>query len=801
MSLESGVVTSPGCTSDVSSTTLNKSIDEDKYDVARVQLEEENIELKQKIKTYEAGFLQSQNLVKEYRTFINYFPKRGERFCCGKIDKVLKPNDTYAVTYGTQFPEIPKVVCFLNPTIFKLDNSCIIPSQNGFILKTNQFSPIQSEGSFYFWIAYCPIKPKSEKMGEIVDLLKGVKTYTEKEVELQIVKYMKKGSVNDIDGNGRTFLYYACEKSFVGLVEFLLNKSADPNISDENQYSPLHKALSAEKIEKRIVEMLLEKGADRAAKNESLSTPLHYLCRVSNLGQNTETLKVILDVEDKTMDGSVSRKRYVNEANLAGETALTNVCTRSMDVNAIRLLCESGSDANHQTNSGIFPLYSAVLKKNTAALEVLLKYGANIGQIYNGKPLFQIAEEKGQIEKLKKFIKENYMNKTMSDVDITTLADTFETITFPVESWTDNIMMQKSVLVELDNLPPQSHVENYFTCTTHKYDSLLFNNIHDPQACSYYYKNYFKLNEHNNYIIHSDNESSIVSISDDTPNTEKKIKKVIIRTKRFDTRKVFENKTDHQILKELFVDYKEKATFPIRGDAMYNALIRFENFFTYNRYKFGVLYAAPGQTKEMEFYNNRTGSVHFEHFLTLIGQKTKLYGYNGFVGGLDTKNKLTGEYFVANRFSQGKIEITFHVSTYLPYMENNEQQLDKKKHIGNDVVVLVFKEYTGTPEPIDITSFKTQFNHAIIVVGCDLNQHNPPDQVMYSVNIWCKKEVAPVPPFITTDFYVHSPEFGQFLVAKMINAERSAQDSLTFRAKRLTIRQNQLESMMNNFVR
>ena len=207
-----------------------------------------------------------------------------------------------------------------------------------------------------------------------------------------------------------------------------------------------------------------------------------------------------------------------------------------------------------------------------------------------------------------------------------------------------------------------------------------------------------------------------------------------------------------------------------------------------------MLYAAPGQTKEMEFFNNRSGSIYFEHFLSLLGEKIELFGFQGFAGGLDTKNKLMGEHTVVNKFSQDNIEIVFHVAPYLPFMETNDQQLDKKRHIGNDVVIMIFKEYNGTPEPIDIESFKTQFNHCFIVVGFDVSQNNTPENYEYSINICCKKDVAPVAPFITTDKYQHNQLFSQFLISKLINAERAAQDCPTFRAKRLTIRQNQLQS-------
>jgi hypothetical protein len=40
----------------------------------------------------------------------------------------------------------------------------------------------------------------------------------------------------------------------------------------------------------------------------------------------------------------------------------------------------------------------------------------------------------------------------------------------------------------------------------------------------------------------------------------------------------------------------------------------------------------------------------------------------------------------------GNCPILFHVAPWLPFDPNNEQQLERKRHIGNDLVVIVFQE-------------------------------------------------------------------------------------------------------------
>ena len=52
-------------------------------------------------------------------------------------------------------------------------------------------------------------------------------------------------------------------------------------------------------------------------------------------------------------------------------------------------------------------------------------------------------------------------------------------------------------------------------------------------------------------------------------------------------------------------------------------------------------------------------------------------------------------------------EIMFHVATMLPYNPHDEQQVCKKRHIGNDVVVIIFKENNI---PFDPLWMRSQFN-------------------------------------------------------------------------------------------
>jgi len=51
----------------------------------------------------------------------------------------------------------------------------------------------------------------------------------------------------------------------------------------------------------------------------------------------------------------------------------------------------------------------------------------------------------------------------------------------------------------------------------------------------------------------------------------------------------------------------------------------------------------------------------------------------------------------------------FHVSTKIKYNENDPQQVQRKKHLGNDVVLIIFKDAEDI-SPFKPSSMVSQFN-------------------------------------------------------------------------------------------
>ncbi|KAH0622491.1 hypothetical protein JD844_024848 [Phrynosoma platyrhinos] len=212
------------------------------------------------------------------------------------------------------------------------------------------------------------------------------------------------------------------------------------------------------------------------------------------------------------------------------------------------------------------------------------------------------------------------------------------------------------------------------------------------------------------------------------------------------------------------------------------------------QHKIGILYCKAGQSTEEEMYNNETAGPAFEEFLDLLGQRVRLKGFNKYRAQLDNKTDSTGTHSLYTTYKD--YEIMFHVSTMLPYMPSNRQQLLRKRHIGNDIVTIVFQEPGALP--FTPKNIRSHFQHVFVIVKV----HNPcTENVCYSVGVSRSKDVPPFgPPIPKGVTFPKSAVFRDFLLAKVINAENAAHKSEKFRAMATRTRQEYLKDLAENFV-
>ncbi|XP_062396310.1 rap1 GTPase-activating protein 1 isoform X1 [Sardina pilchardus] len=204
--------------------------------------------------------------------------------------------------------------------------------------------------------------------------------------------------------------------------------------------------------------------------------------------------------------------------------------------------------------------------------------------------------------------------------------------------------------------------------------------------------------------------------------------------------------------------------FPVLYPKASRLIVTFDEHVISNNFKFGVIYQKFGQTSEEELFGNNEESPAFVEFLEFIGQKIELHDFKGFRGGLDVTHGQTGTESIYTNFHNK--EIMFHVSTKLPYTEGDAQQLQRKRHVGNDIVAVMFQD-ENTPFVPDMIA--SNFLHAYVVVQVE----NPcSDNVLYKVSVTARDDVPFFGPALPDPaVFRKGPEFLEFLLTKLINAE------------------------------
>jgi hypothetical protein len=233
---------------------------------------------------------------------------------------------------------------------------------------------------------------------------------------------------------------------------------------------------------------------------------------------------------------------------------------------------------------------------------------------------------------------------------------------------------------------------------------------------------------------------------------------------------------------------QDKKLRKVPNEQVDDILLEWDTKFVSKTFKFGVLRVLPGQLHdENAIYANRDAGGAFGDFLALLGDSVLLKEHRRFRGGLDCKgDDTTGTHsvFATHR----SLEIMFHVAPLLPFFEHDVQQVERKRHIGNDVVVVVFNE---SGEPFDPSVLTSHFNHVFCVV---VPQPLSPDgadaaQRTYRVAFASKLGVRPFGPFLShPPIWQHGARFRDFLLTKLVNGERAAMFAPEFRGIALRTR-------------
>lgn len=141
----------------------------------------------------------------------------------------------------------------------------------------------------------------------------------------------------------------------------------------------------------------------------------------------------------------------------------------------------------------------------------------------------------------------------------------------------------------------------------------------------------------------------------------------------------------------------------------------------------------------------------------------------------------------------------FHVCTLLPFLEIDTQKVERKRHIGNDVVTIVYKEQSSKEDLFNPCIFTSHFIHCVFIIS---PEKYGPDGLPshYRLTVANKPGVPPYPPYLPdTPVFEKGPAFKNYLLAKMINAERAAYSSPEF-SSLLTSRKERLNYLTGMFL-
>ncbi|KAI9286206.1 hypothetical protein BC943DRAFT_276520 [Umbelopsis sp. AD052] len=173
--------------------------------------------------------------------------------------------------------------------------------------------------------------------------------------------------------------------------------------------------------------------------------------------------------------------------------------------------------------------------------------------------------------------------------------------------------------------------------------------------------------------------------------------------------------------------------------------LRFDESGSPNHYKFGVMVVKPGQTFEEDWFSNTDCSPSFWRMMNAIANKVELKGYFGWAGGLDTKTGESGTHVYTSKWKD--FDIVYHVAPLIPARNSDRQQIHRKRHVGNDIVSIIFLEGDAKFCPSVI---KSQFLHVFILVREEMVDDHVAwrIEVIYNENVPEFGPVLPAPALI-----------------------------------------------------
>ncbi|KAG0038638.1 hypothetical protein BGZ82_011369 [Podila clonocystis] len=177
-----------------------------------------------------------------------------------------------------------------------------------------------------------------------------------------------------------------------------------------------------------------------------------------------------------------------------------------------------------------------------------------------------------------------------------------------------------------------------------------------------------------------------------------------------------------------------------------------------------------------------------------LGEPIKLNGWKGYRAGLDTIGDTTGETSVFTHWNA--YQIMFHCAPYLPFNPSDTQQVERRRFIGNDIVVIVFKE-SDDEEQFDLDSVGSRQNHIICIVRPIPSATNS-GAGAYRVAIAVKNGIRNFTPLDFPVVLQRDDASRDLLLLKLISGERAAYRAKAFATQLLRTRESLLRDVIES---
>uniref|UniRef100_A0A1X7US61 Death domain-containing protein n=1 Tax=Amphimedon queenslandica TaxID=400682 RepID=A0A1X7US61_AMPQE len=263
---------------------------------------------------------------------------------------------------------------------------------------------------------------KNSSLGR--ELISSIEFHTKPEEVIGLLEAGADPNATEYASDRKTALIRAIDKNNIGIVKFLLEKGADPNIgSDMRKRTPLLIAVKSGSIE--TVDILLTNGARTNVVSKDGKTPLHYAGKsgkvemlefwirrgdydvnVKDKRKRTPLFNAVKSGSVEAVDFLLTNGASADVVDIAGTTPL-HCAGKSGKVEMLEFWIKRGDyDVNVKDKRKRTPLFNAVKSGSIEAVNILLTNGARADVVSKDKEtLLHCAGESGKVEMLEFWIK------------------------------------------------------------------------------------------------------------------------------------------------------------------------------------------------------------------------------------------------------------------------------------------------------------------------------------------------------------------------------------------------------------